>query len=142
MSNEVRAEVVFKGGMRFDGVSGRAGKLVAIDFVFDEGPIDGFSPLELLLTSLAACSGQVAVGLLKRMGREVKGLTVRARGIKKEIHPKVLTSIELEFEFGGGTLDGPSIEKALGLSEERFCPVWAMIKAVAPIHATYRLVAD
>jgi putative redox protein len=53
----------------------------------------------------------------------------------------VLTSIELEFEFRGGRIDDASIERALSLSEERFCPVWAMLKAAAPIKATYRLIA-
>jgi len=142
MAKEVRADVVFKGGMKFDGVSGRAGKSVAVDFTPEGEPIDGFSPLELLLTSLAGCSGQVTVGLLKRMGQEIKDLTVHARGVKKEIHPTVLTSIELDFEFRGGKLAAASVEKALALSEERFCPVWIMVKAAAPIKATYRLSAE
>ena len=141
MAKEVHADVVFKAGMRFDGISGRAGTSVDIDFAPEGEPIAGFSPLELLVTSLAGCSGQVVVGLLKRMGQEVKDLTVHARGLKKEIHPTVLTSIELEFEFRGGRLDGASIEKALALSEERFCPVWVMLKAGTPIKATYRLAA-
>jgi putative redox protein len=142
MAKEVQTEIVFKGGMRFDGKSGRAGKPVAIDFTPEGEPIDGFSPLELLLTSLAGCSGQVTVGLLKRMGQEVQGLTVRARGVKKEVHPTVLTSVELEFEFRGGRVDGTSVEKAFALSEERFCPVWVMLKASTPIKATYRLIPD
>jgi putative redox protein len=75
------------------------------------------------------------------MGQEVEGLTVHARGTKKEIHPAVFTSIELEFEFRGGRLDAASIEKALALSEDRYCPVWAMLKMAAPIKATYRLLA-
>ncbi len=141
MAKEVRADVVFKAGMRFEGVSGRAGASVAIDFAPEGEDVGGFVPLELLLASLAACSGQVVVGLLKRMGQEVKGLTVRAKGTKKEIHPTVLTSIELEFEFQGGKIDGPSLEKAISLSEERFCPVWAMLKPAAPIKSTYRLTA-
>lgn len=139
MAKVVQTEVVFKGGMRFDGKSGRAGKPVAIDFTPEGEAIDGYSPLELLLTSLAGCSSQVVVGLLKRMGQEVRDLTVRARGIKKEIHPTVLTSIELEFVFRGGRVDGASVEKALALSEERFCPVWVMLKASVPITAKYRL---
>jgi len=138
----VQTEVVFKGGMRFDGKSGRAATPVAIDFTPEGEPIDGFSPLELLLTSLAGCSGQVTVGLLKRMGQDVKDLTVHARGVKKEIHPTVLTSVELEFEFRGGRVDGASVEKAFALSEERFCPVWVMLKASTPITAKYRLIAD
>ena len=141
MAKEVQTEIVFRGGMRFDGKSGRAGKSVAIDFTPEGEAIDGYSPLELLLTSLAGCSSQVVVGLLKRMGQEVQDLTVRARGEKREIHPTVLTSAELEFEFRGGRVDGPSVEKAFALSEERFCPVWVMLKASTPIKAKYRLLA-
>lgn len=141
MPKVVQSEVVFKGGMRFDGKSGRAGKMVAIDFTREGEAIDGFSPLELLLTSLASCSGQVVIGLLKRMGQEVRDLTVRARGEKREVHPTVFTSAELEFEFRGGRVDGASVEKAFTLSEDRFCPVWVMLKASVPITAKYRLLA-
>ena len=142
MAKEVSANVIFQGGMRFAGKSGRAGTAVDLDFAADEQEIHGYLPLELLLTSLAGCSGQVVVGLLKRMGQDVHDLTVHARGEKREVHPTVLTSIELEFEFRGGKLDGASVEKALALSEERFCPVWVMLKASAPIKATYRLLAE
>ena len=142
MAKEVDAHIVFKAGMKFDGVSGRAGRSVAVDFAPEGEDLDGFTPLELLLTSLAGCSGQVVVGLLKRMGQEVKDLTVHARGTKKEVHPTVLTSIELDFEFRGGRIDGPSVDKALTLSEERFCPVWAMLKASTPIKAAYRIAAE
>jgi len=142
MAKEVRAEVAFKAGMRFDGVSGRSGKTVDIDFAPEGEDVDGFLPLELLLTSLAACSGQVVVGLLKRMGQEVRDLVIHARGTKKEIHPTVLTSIELEFEFRGGRIDGAALEKAVALSEERFCPVWAMLKPAVPIKVSHRLDPD
>ena len=139
MSKEVHADVVLKGGMRFDGVSGRSGSSVAIDFAAEGEDVDGFVPLELLLASLSSCSGQVLVGLLKRMGQEVQDLLIHARGVKREIHPTVLTSIELDFEFRGGRVDGPSVEKAIALSEERFCPVWAMLKTVVLITTTHRL---
>jgi putative redox protein len=142
MAKESRVDVVFQGGMRFEGRSGRAGTTVALDFAAEGEAIGGYPPMELLLASLAGCSGQVTVGLLKRMGQEVKDLTVHARGTKKEIHPAVFTSIELDFEFRGGRLDGPSVEKALQLSEERYCPVWAMLKASAAIKAGYRLTAE
>ncbi len=82
MSIGAQSEVIFRGGMRFDGKSGRAGKAVAIDFAPEGEPIEGFPPLELLVTSLAGCSSQVVVGLLKRMGQDVRDLTVRVRGEK------------------------------------------------------------
>lgn len=142
MAKEVHAEVVFKGGMRFDGLSGRSGESVSIDFGREDEEVDGFMPLELLLASLASCSGQVVVGLLKRMGQEVRDLVVHARGTKREIHPTVLTAIELDFEFRGGRVDGAEVEKAIALSEDRFCPVWAMLKPVVAIKATHRFAAE
>jgi len=140
MASEIVTEVVHRGGMRFEGRS-RSGLTVELDFVPPGGKLEGYSPLELLLASLAACSGQVVAGLLKRMGQEIAGFRVVARGVKKDIHPAVLTSVALEFEFSGGSLDPVSVEKALALSEERYCPVWAMLKASVPIKAEYRLLA-
>jgi putative redox protein len=141
MPLEVRAEAVFQGGMRLEGRSDRSAKTVEIDFAKEGEPVAGFTPLELLLTSLAGCSGQVVVGLLKRMGQDVQGLVVRVRGMKREIHPTVLTSVELEFEFRGGHVDWASVERALALSEDRYCPVWVMLRASVPVTAKYEILA-
>jgi putative redox protein len=142
MAKEVRTEIVFHGGMQFRGMSDRSGTTVEMDFTPEGQPTAGFTPLELLLTSLCGCSGQVVAGLLGRMGQFVEGLTVRARGGKREVHPTVLTSIEMEFEFRGGKVDAASVEKAMALSEDRYCPVWVMLKASAPIKASYKILAD
>jgi putative redox protein len=135
----VETEVVFRGGMKFEGTSGRSGKTVELDFAPEAGEVGGFLPLELLLASLAGCSGQVVVGLLKRMGQDVGELRVAAHGVKREIHPTVFTAVELRFEFRGGRVDAASVEKAIALSEDRFCPVWAMLKASVPITTKYTL---
>jgi putative redox protein len=141
MSIEVKTETVFQGGMLFRGTSDRSGRTVDVDFTPEGEPIDGFTPLELLLTSLCGCSGQVVVGLLKRMGQDVRDLTVRARGTKREVHPKVLVAVELLFEFRGGKVEGASVAKAFALSEDRYCPVWVMLRANVPITAKYEIVA-
>jgi len=142
MGVEIKTKAVFKGGMMFEGASDRSGKTVEIDFAKEGLPIAGFTPLELLVTSLCGCSGQVVVGLLGRMGQEVKELTVRARATKKEVHPTVLSSLELVFEFHGGRVEGGAVDKAFALSEDRFCPVWVMLKASVPIMARYEIVPE
>lgn len=139
MSIEVKAEVEFEGGMLFRGTSDRSGKTVEVDFAKEGQPIAGFTPLELLLASLCGCSGQVVVGLLTRMGQEVRELTVRARGTKRAVHPTLLTAVELLFEFRGGKVDGASVEKAFALSEDRYCPVWVMLRTSVPITAKYEV---
>ena len=54
---------------------------------------------------------------------------------------EIVTAVALEFDFSGGRLEPVSVEKALALSEERYCPVWAMLKASVPIAVAYRLLA-
>ncbi len=137
MSATLESELTYCGGMRFEATSGRSGKTVELDFTPEGGEVSGFLPLELLLASLAGCSGQVVAGLLKRMGQEVGELRVFAHGDKREIHPTILTAVELRFQFRGGRVDAASVEKALALSEDRFCPVWAMLKTAVPIKATF-----
>jgi putative redox protein len=140
LASEIVTEVVHRGGMRFEGKS-TSGMTVELDFAPPGDPVGGYTPLELLLASLAACSGQVTAGLLKRMGQEIAGFRVVARGAKREVHPTVLTSVVLTFEFTGGRLESASVERALALSEERYCPVWAMLKVSVPVRAEYKLVA-
>ena len=141
MADEILTEVVHHGGMRFEGLS-RSGKRVELDFAPPGGSADGYTPLELLLASLAACSGQVVAGLLKRMGQEIGAFRVLARGARRAIHPTVLTEAGLVFEFRGGKVDAAAAERAVALSEERYCPVWAMLKTSVPVRAEVRILSD
>ena len=98
------------------------------------------TPLRLLLASLAGCSGSSVAALLRRDGQPVTGVEVTARGQRRDEHPTVITSIELEFVVSGA-VDPARVEHALKLSETHICPVWAMLKTGTPISSSYRVVA-
>lgn len=110
--------------------SGRAGENepIAIDYVPPLGDGAGYTPLELLLVSLAACSGSTVATLLRRMRKTVFGMKVEARGIRRDEHPTSFQTISLEFLVNSNDVEASDIEKAIQLSEESFCPVWAMLK--------------
>lgn len=101
---------------------------VQIDYIPPFGEDDGFMSLELLLISLASCSGHAVLLLLRKMGKTVDGLVVKAVGNRREEHPTVITDVELDFRLQGDALDAASVEKAIQLAEETYCPVWAMLK--------------
>lgn len=101
---------------------------VAIDYLPPFGGDDGFMSLELLLISLASCSGHSVQFLLGRMGKQVDDIEVQATGTRRDEHPTMITHIELRFCVKGQDLDVPTVEKALHLTEETYCPVWAMLK--------------
>ena len=54
----------------------------------------------------------------------------------------MITEIALEFTVHGAGVESAAVEKALAISEEQVCPVWAMLKDGTPITATYCVVPD
>jgi putative redox protein len=132
MSEQLSATVNWTEGMHFQGTAEFAHE-VPIDHGPPLGIGQGIKPMELTLMSLAACSGQTVISLLDKMRQDVKSFSVQAEGKKQEEHPRVFTEIRLEFRIEGAALDRALIEKAVRLSEEKYCPVWAMLKKSAVI---------
>jgi len=102
----------------------------------------GLTPLRMLLASLAACSGNSLAVLLRKMRQPVGEVEVDARGLRRDVHPSVITEIALEFTVHGAGVESAAVEKALAISEEQMCPVWAMLKDGTPIIATYCVVEE
>jgi putative redox protein len=113
----------------FTGVSvANPDRPVTFDFQAPLGDGEGYSGLELLLMSFAGCSGTTILSLLRRMGRTVRGLEVRARGSKRSEPPLKFETISLEFTVDSEDVVGADVERAIQLAEEAFCPVWQMVK--------------
>ncbi len=138
MQREFLVRAVHEGGMRVRASDGRFH--VAMDYPMEDGePMIGPTPLTMLLASLAACSVNSVMAVLKRMQQPVTGLGVEAHAIRSTEHPTVLREISLEFTVKGDGVDPVAVGRALQLSEERLCPVWNMLKASTPIKAGYHL---
>jgi putative redox protein len=114
-------------------------QVVAIDHAPPLGDGNGIKPMELLLMSLASCSAQTVISLLQKMKQDVRGFTVKAEGARRAEHPTVFTKIRLEYEVEGVGLSAEAVEKAIRLSEEKYCPVWAMLKPGVKISFSYKI---
>ena len=124
--------------VRFSGV-GRSNPPVVFDYHPPVGDDAGYTGLEGLLMSLAACSATSVVSLLRRMHKTVSGFRVEARGDRRDEHPTVLTRIELAFLVDSPDATDVEVERAIQLSEEKFCPVWAMLRGNVVVVATHRI---
>jgi putative redox protein len=139
MTGEIKARATLLEKVRFEG-RGHTDVTVTVDYPAPRGDDRGLMPLELLLVSLATCSGQVILGILARMRQAVDGLEIEASGRPRDEHPAVLTGIDLCFTFRGDNLDPAAIERALTLAEEQYCPVWAMLRPGTPIRPSFTIV--
>ena len=112
---------------------------IPIDYVPPFGDGQGYTPLEMLLMSLAACSGGTIGLLLRKMGRTVYCITVNAKGTRRQQHPTSFEKILLEFTVTSSDAKDDDIRLALQQAEESLCSVWAMVKGNAEIATEYKL---
>jgi len=95
----------------------------------DQGP----RPKHLVLTALGGCTGMDVVSLLKKMQMPFDALAVEVEGESREEHPQVYTRIHLRYILRGKALDRDKIDKAIGLSLDKYCAVHAMLSKSVPI---------
>lgn len=97
------------------------------------GENNGARPKALMLTSLAGCSGLDVVSLLKKMRAEVNDFTLNVTGELTEVHPKYYHKVHVEYLFYGSNFQKDKIEKAVNLSQERYCGVSEMFRQFADL---------
>jgi len=115
---------------------------VAIDYVPPLGDGQGYTPLEMLLMSLGACSGGTIGLLLRKMGKTVAGIKVDVTGTRREQHPTSFQKIHMAFTVTSADTKEADVQKSLKLAEESVCPVWAMVKGNAEITSEYKIIAS
>lgn len=99
----------------------------------------GPEPLRLLLLSLASCTAMDVISILRKKRQEVTDLTVDVRGSRVDEHPRVYDRIEVIYRVRGKGVDAKALERAIELSETRYCPVIAMVSKAAGIRSRYEI---
>lgn len=101
---------------------------IAIDYTPPLGDNLGYTSLELLLLSLSSCLGSALLVFLRKMNKNIIGLTINARGIRKEEHPTCFKTIILRVSLYSNNTNLDEFNKVVKMAEDTYCPVWAMIK--------------
>ncbi|MEO9964149.1 MAG: OsmC family protein [Reichenbachiella sp.] len=97
------------------------------------GQNKGPKPKPLLLVALAGCTGMDVISLLKKMRVAVEDLQISVSGDTSEEHPIYYKNIKLTYLVKGQGLDKEKIEKAVKLSQERYCGVSFTLQQVAEL---------
>lgn len=139
MSDRVTADVRLTDGKVQFTASTRDNPPVVFDYFPPLGDGHGYTGLEGLLLSLAACSATSVVGLLRQAGKTVSGFEVQAAGMRRTRHPTCFETISLHFSLTSSDAAAPDMEKAIALSESTVCPVWAMVKGNVEITTSHEI---
>ena len=101
----------------------------------DRGP----RPKTFMLAALGGCTSMDVVSILKKMRIELKSLNVIVEGELSEEHPRRFLKMHVIYEVEGADLPMDKIEKAVTLSEEKYCGVSAVYKEVIKITSEIRI---
>jgi putative redox protein len=93
----------------------------------------GPRPKKLLLAALAGCTGMDVVSILNKMRMKFDEFKLAVEADLNDAEPKVYTAFRITYIFTGNELDRAKIEKAISLSQERYCGVSAMFRSFATV---------
>ena len=131
------ASVVWKGDLTFDAVAG-SGNGLRMD---GTSSASGFSPMELLLVGMAGCTGMDVLAILRKKRQAITDFAVHVRGTRRDEHPKVYTEIEVEYVVRGHAVNPKAVERAIELSQTKYCSASATLATTAAVRTSYRIEA-
>jgi len=116
-----------------------SGHLVALDS--DRASNGAPGPMELLLVALGTCTATDVVSILAKKRQKLDALEVEVSGERAEQPPRVWTKLEIVYKLRGA-LEETAVQRAIRLSEEKYCSVAAMLSKAAPITYRFEIMAS
>ena len=135
-------DVSWHGGFKFVSRDAR-GMTLTVDVPKEDGDEpDGFMPGDMMLTSLVGCSGVDIVEILRKQRQQVTGIDVRVTGVQEPDPPWTWVEIRLEYVVTGKDVSEKAVERAIRLSETKYCSVGATLSGRARINSSFRIVEE
>ena len=97
----------------------------------------GCSPTETLLLSVAGCMGIDMVSFLQKMKVEIKSYKMDIVGERNPTPPQYYTAIEMIIQVTGKGLTPKKIERAISLSQDKYCSVYHSLRKDMRVKVDY-----
>jgi len=97
------------------------------------GSNKGMRPMEMLLSSLGACSSIDVINILNKMRQPLQDIKITLNGEReKDAVPSLFTDIHVKFDLYGD-LDLNKAKNAVDMSMEKYCSVTKILEKTAKI---------
>ncbi len=99
-------------------------------------------PKELILLALGGCTSSDVISILQKKRVSLQDYGVNISAEVAEEHPQVFTKIHLEYVFYGKDILTKDVERAIELSQTKYCSATAMLKKAVDITHSYRIIDE
>ncbi|MDD3518701.1 MAG: OsmC family protein [Chromatiales bacterium] len=138
----MKAVVKWLDHMTFVGESG-SGHAVVMDGPPESGGRNlGIRPMEMLLLGAGGCTSFDVIGILKKSRQAVTGCEAQITAERADADPKVFTRIHIHFVVRGKDLSSKHVERAIGLSAEKYCSASIMLGKTAEVTHDFEIVEE
>lgn len=140
MTETVKGSVFLKwvGSQSMVGSDSRGVPVVIGSQADQEPKVQGLKASDLLLLAAAACATYDIVTILTKQRQPLESLEVICTGEQESEPPYRFLSIHLHYRVKGA-IDSQKLEKAIRLSEEKYCSVTNTLKSSVNITSDYEL---
>jgi putative redox protein len=136
----MKARVKWVENATFLGESG-SGHAVVMDGPPESGGRNlGLRPMEMLLVGMGGCAAFDVVHILRKGRHDVRGCEAALEAERAESDPRVFTRIHLRFVVTGKGLAASTVERAIGLSAEKYCSASIMLGKTAQVTHDFELI--
>jgi putative redox protein len=125
-------ESVHKGGMNFTTLINGHNVVVDLDKTAG-GNDEGTSPKILMLVSLAGCTGVDVVSILNKGRVKFSDFTINIDAHLTGEHPRIYDDVTIIYNIKVNKSDEVKVEKAVILSQDKYCGVSEMFRAFAKL---------
>lgn len=93
--------------------------------------------MQLLLAALGGCTGIDIVDIMRKQRQQIDDLEIVVSGERVKEPPRVYSKIHVEYRLKGKEIKEKAVQRAIQLSEDKYCSVGAMLKAKAKVTSSY-----
>ena len=129
-----KARLTLQRDLYFLGMTQR-GYEVEFDVKYEEG----CSPTETLLLSIAGCLSIDIVHMLRKMRCDITQYEMEAEGARNLTPPQSYTSVDLKFNVSGEGITPKKIDRAIALSQDKYCSVYHSLRKDIKVNVTYEI---
>ena len=99
-----------------------------------------YSPLEMLLVSVAACTAGDVISILEKKRQKVTAYDVQVSGTRVDDHPRKFIAFHVHHIVQGRSVSEKAVADAVKLSDEKYCSVAATVRPTATITTSYEVI--
>jgi len=97
------------------------------------------TPFEHLFASLATCTGTDVLYVMQKKRIPLDDLRIELRAKCRSEYPQIATEIHLHYIFIGNNIPADAAERAIELSQNKYCPVTGQLAPTAKVTHSYEI---